>query len=96
MLSNPILLPRYPRDPSLGNQWYISLLHCPVLDYDDLSQYIIANLGMAQQFGTIDADIDTVFPATMEVDYIRIYQHKDRINVGCDPKDYPTRAYIEA
>jgi beta-glucanase (GH16 family) len=56
--------------------------------------YIIANLGMAQQFGTIDADIDSVFPATMEVDWIRVYQQKDKVNVGCDPKDFPTSAYI--
>jgi len=58
--------------------------------------YIIANLGMAQQFGTIDADIDTIFPATMEVDWIRVYQHKDKINLGCDPTGYPTSAYISA
>lgn len=58
------------------------------------SQYIIANLGMAQQFGTIAPNIDTVFPATMEVDYIRVYQYKDSINVGCDPTDFPTSAYI--
>ena len=50
---------------------------------------------MALQFGTIDPEIDTVFPATMEVDWIRVYQHKDSINVGCDPKDYPTMSYIE-
>jgi hypothetical protein len=49
---------------------------------------------MAQQFGTIDADIDSVFPATMEVDWIRVYQQKDKVNVGCDPKDFPTSAYI--
>lgn len=31
---------------------------------------------------------------TMSVDYIRVYQHKDAINVGCDPPDFPTEAYI--
>jgi len=50
---------------------------------------------MAQQFGTIDTNIDTVFPATMEVDWIRVYQHKDSVNVGCDPKNFPTMSYIE-
>ena len=30
-----------------------------------------------------------------EVDWVRVYQRKDAINVGCDPKDYPTAAYIE-
>ena len=34
-LSSLILLPRYLIDPSLRNQWYAFLLHCPVLDYDD-------------------------------------------------------------
>jgi hypothetical protein len=50
---------------------------------------------MAFQFTHIDDNIDTVFPATMEVDWIRVYQHKNSINIGCDPKDFPTRAYIE-
>ena len=50
---------------------------------------------MALQFGDIDPDIDTLFPATMEVDWIRVYQRKDQINVGCDPTNFPTGAYIE-
>ncbi|KAF8903274.1 beta-glucan synthesis-associated protein KRE6 [Gymnopilus junonius] len=55
--------------------------------------YIIANLGMSQGFGTIDFE-NLTFPSTMQIDYIRIYQRKDSINVGCDPHDYPTAAYI--
>lgn len=31
----------------------------------------------------------------MHVDYIRVYQHPDKINVGCDPKDYPTSDFID-
>jgi hypothetical protein len=31
----------------------------------------------------------------MRVDYIRVYQPKNAINIGCDPKDFPTSAYIE-
>ncbi|EIM83185.1 glycoside hydrolase family 16 protein [Stereum hirsutum FP-91666 SS1] len=55
--------------------------------------YIIANLGMSYNFGDIDFD-DLVFPATMHIDYIRVYQRPDSINVDCDPPDFPTAAYI--
>ena len=55
--------------------------------------YIIANLAMATQFVTPDF-ANLVFPATMRIDWIRVYQPKDAINVGCDPEDYPTSAYI--
>jgi Beta-glucan synthesis-associated protein SKN1/KRE6/Sbg1 len=30
----------------------------------------------------------------MRVDYIRVYQLKDKINYGCDPDGFPTEAYI--
>ncbi|TFK67254.1 glucosidase [Pluteus cervinus] len=56
--------------------------------------YIIANLGFSLNFGGIDFD-DLILPATMRVDYIRVYQHPDRVNVGCDPPDFPTAAYVE-
>ncbi|KAF9451019.1 glycoside hydrolase family 16 protein [Macrolepiota fuliginosa MF-IS2] len=56
--------------------------------------YIIANLGFSPNFGWIDFDHLT-FPATMSIDYIRVYQPKDAVNVGCDPVDYPTAKYIE-
>lgn len=49
---------------------------------------------MSENFGTVDLD-HLVFPATMLVDYIRVYQHEDAINIGCDPEDFPTKAYIE-
>ena len=45
-------------------------------------------------FARIDMD-KIIFPATMSVDYIRVYQPKDSINIGCDPKDFPTARYIE-
>jgi hypothetical protein len=57
-------------------------------------QYIIANLGFSLNFGGIDLD-RIAFPATMSIDYIRVYQPKDAINIGCDPKDFPTAAYIQ-
>ncbi|KAJ7487429.1 beta-glucan synthesis-associated protein [Mycena galericulata] len=55
--------------------------------------YIIANLGMSENFGTVDFEHLT-FPAVMRVDYIRVYQPKNAINIGCDPTDFPTQAYI--
>ncbi|KAL0579721.1 hypothetical protein V5O48_002285 [Marasmius crinis-equi] len=56
--------------------------------------YIITNLGMSTNFGDVDLE-NLVFPAHMYVDYIRVYQHPDHINIGCDPKEFPTKAYIE-
>jgi hypothetical protein len=35
------------------------------------------------------------FPGEMLIDYVRVYQRKDEINIGCDPKDYPTKKYID-
>jgi len=55
--------------------------------------YIIANLGMSENFGVVDFEHLT-FPAVMRVDYIRVYQPKDAINIGCDPEAFPTQAYI--
>lgn len=58
-----------------------------------ITQYIIANLGMSPNFGRIDFE-HLQFPATMRIDYIRVYQRPDQINIGCDPPDFPTAAYI--
>ncbi|KAF9054959.1 glycoside hydrolase family 16 protein [Hymenopellis radicata] len=55
--------------------------------------YIMANLGMSTNFGVVDLEHLT-FPATMSIDYIRVYQHPSRINIGCDPPDFPTAEYI--
>lgn len=52
------------------------------------------NLGMSRNFGFVDLDHLT-FPATLRVDYIRVYQDPDNVNIGCDPPDFPTAAYIE-
>ena len=60
---------------------------------DPCSQYLIMNLGMSENFGVVDLEHLT-FPTTMRVDWIRVYQPKDAINIGCDPKDFPTEAYI--
>ena len=51
------------------------------------------NLGISEAFGFVDYD-NLKFPATMRVDWIRVYQDPDRKNIGCDPEDFPTAAYI--
>ncbi|KAJ3494437.1 hypothetical protein NMY22_g20074 [Coprinellus aureogranulatus] len=55
---------------------------------------IILNLGMSPNWQTIDLATMT-FPGEMLIDYVRVYQRKDEINVGCDPTDYPTKKYID-
>ncbi|KAJ1311139.1 hypothetical protein OPQ81_009640 [Rhizoctonia solani] len=55
--------------------------------------YMIINLGISPQFGGIDFEHLTL-PATMLVDWVRVYQPKDNHNIGCDPPDFPTRDYI--
>lgn len=51
-------------------------------------------MGISEGFGDIDTE-NLKFPTYMSIDYIRVYQRKDAINIGCDPKDYPTAKYIE-
>ncbi|KAF7296009.1 GH16 domain-containing protein [Mycena kentingensis (nom. inval.)] len=55
--------------------------------------YMLINLGISHSFSWIDTD-KLVFPATMRVDWIRVYQHPDKINIGCDPPARPTAQYI--
>ncbi|TIA71747.1 hypothetical protein E3P91_02375 [Wallemia ichthyophaga] len=54
---------------------------------------IIMNFGMADGFAEVEMD-KLQFPATMSIDYVRIYQPEDNINIGCNPPDYPTTDYI--
>ncbi|CAK4091616.1 unnamed protein product [Aphanomyces euteiches] len=35
------------------------------------------------------------FPMYMEIDYIRVYQNKSNMFVGCDPPTHPTKKWIE-
>ncbi|KAJ7129426.1 glycoside hydrolase family 16 protein [Mycena epipterygia] len=56
--------------------------------------YIIANLGMSTNFGTVDTEHLT-FPNHLRIDYVRVYQRADSINIGCDPTDFPTADYIQ-
>ncbi|TFY65614.1 hypothetical protein EVG20_g5481 [Dentipellis fragilis] len=54
---------------------------------------IVFNLGISPNWQTIDLSTMT-FPSEMLVDYVRVYQRKDSVNIGCSPKDYPTEDYI--
>ena len=56
--------------------------------------YMILNLGISPNFGFIDFEHLT-FLTTMSVDYVRVYQNPDNINIGCEPDGFPTQAYIE-
>lgn len=57
---------------------------------------IIANFGMSNSFAAIDfAQIEAMLPATMRIDYIRIYQPEGSESVTCDPEGYPTTQYIQ-
>ncbi|CBQ70249.1 probable KRE6-glucan synthase subunit [Sporisorium reilianum SRZ2] len=56
--------------------------------------YILLNLGISASFTTVDWRHLT-WPATMLVDYVRVWQVEGEENVGCDPEGAPTAAYIE-
>ncbi|PWN93590.1 SKN1-domain-containing protein [Acaromyces ingoldii] len=57
--------------------------------------YIIFNLGVSQNFGTVEwKKLEALWPAVMSVDWVRVYQPSDAINIGCDPPDFPTKDFI--
>lgn len=54
---------------------------------------LVFNLGLSPTWMDIDfASLE--LPAVLEVDYVRIYQPKDSVEMTCDPVDYPTTDYI--
>ncbi|PWN45783.1 SKN1-domain-containing protein [Ceraceosorus guamensis] len=55
--------------------------------------YIIFNVGVSKNFGAVDWD-NLQWPATMAVEWVRVYQPKGQINVGCSPESMPTADYI--
>nr|GAT57878.1 predicted protein [Mycena chlorophos] len=58
--------------------------------------YILINLGLSHNF-VWDIDFaDMSWPATMRVDWIRVYQDPNNVNqtVGCETPERPTQAYI--
>ncbi|KAI5481391.1 glycoside hydrolase family 16 protein [Pseudohyphozyma bogoriensis] len=54
---------------------------------------IVLNLGISDSFQPVMYN-ELKFPATMLVDYVRVYQTEDAPNIGCDPADHPTADYI--
>ncbi|PBK96428.1 glycoside hydrolase family 16 protein [Armillaria gallica] len=54
---------------------------------------IILNLGISSNWQDIDTST-MIFPAEMLVDYVRVYQRSQGMNVGCNPPGYPTKDYI--
>ncbi|RDW82075.1 putative glucan synthase subunit KRE6 [Coleophoma cylindrospora] len=56
---------------------------------------IIVNFGMSDSFSQVFlSELSAMMPATMRVDYIRIYQEAGSESITCDPTDYPTTTYI--
>jgi len=54
---------------------------------------IVLNVAMSPNWQPIDLTT-MVFPSEMLVDYVRVYQQENRVNIGCSPEDYPTADYI--
>jgi len=55
---------------------------------------IIVNFGMSNGFAALNlTGLAPLMPATMRLDYIRIYQDEDG-EMTCDPEGYPTTEYI--
>lgn len=55
---------------------------------------IVMNLGVSNNWVYIDWP-SLSFPSTFRIDYVRLYQPPNQINVGCDPAGFPTSDYIE-
>ncbi|PVU87240.1 hypothetical protein BB561_006415 [Smittium simulii] len=55
--------------------------------------YLLLNLGMSNSWSSVELE-KLAFPSTLKFDYVRLYQHPDRIRLSCDPPDRPTADYI--
>ncbi|RDX55786.1 glycoside hydrolase family 16 protein [Lentinus brumalis] len=80
------------RQPGMGPDTVAEISDRPV---PQEPLYLIMNLGISEQFGFVDYD-NLVFPTAMRVDWIRVYQDPNDINIGCDPEKFPTKSYIES
>lgn len=56
---------------------------------------MVLNLGISNNWAYIDWP-SIKLPATMKVDYVRIYQPNNSVSITCDPAGYPTYDYIES
>ncbi|KAK9814320.1 hypothetical protein WJX72_004030 [[Myrmecia] bisecta] len=54
--------------------------------------YLLFNLAMSDLWVVQDPKLD--IPATLEVDYVRVYQDPANLRLGCSPPDFPTAQYI--
>ncbi|KAL4425109.1 hypothetical protein ABPG77_008214 [Micractinium sp. CCAP 211/92] len=57
------------------------------------AMFIIFNFAMSDSFTKVDID-RLQFPAQYKIDYVRVYQDPEAINLGCSPPDYPTAQWI--
>lgn len=56
---------------------------------------MIINFGMSNGFAALNlTGLGPLMPATMRLDYVRIYQDEGNELVTCDPPGYPTTDYI--
>ncbi len=56
---------------------------------------IVVNFGMSSGFAALNlTGLGKLLPATMRIDYIRVYQNEDETVVTCDPQGYETTDYI--
>ncbi|KAL2014439.1 hypothetical protein VTN00DRAFT_1964 [Thermoascus crustaceus] len=56
---------------------------------------IVMNFGISDSFSALNlTGLGKLMPATMRIDYIRIYQDPDEVSVTCDPPGYETTEYI--
>ncbi|KAK9692470.1 hypothetical protein K7432_014319 [Basidiobolus ranarum] len=56
---------------------------------------IIMNVGMSDNWVRRVPLKKLTFQSTMWIDYVRVYQLPDKINVSCDPSNFPTAQYIK-
>ena len=54
---------------------------------------MIINLGMSSKFQSLQFNA-LKFPATMYIDYVRVWQPQGQTDITCDPPEYPTQDYI--
>ncbi|KAJ3514147.1 hypothetical protein NMY22_g14838 [Coprinellus aureogranulatus] len=75
----------------------VSLVYKPK-PRSDLTETVHSSISsltwVCRSFGAVDL-ADLPFPVHMRVDYIRVYQPENAINIGCDPPDFPTARYIK-
>ena len=57
---------------------------------------LVMNTAIGTWNGGMSALDGKHWPASFWIDYVRVWQPKGELNIGCNPPDYPTKTYIEA